>query len=124
MNDKKIIDILIVSEGDKHSLKIECNKHLKNGYVPFQYSTCGKGSYSVEYSLTMVKYEDVGELPPKPIVDAIPYQMCPNCGGTGKTIIYPSYKDASTGSKEIVEICDICKGTRMIPMFVNKSKIL
>jgi DnaJ-class molecular chaperone len=47
-------------------------------------------------------------------VKYVPYQCCPVCNGTGMvTSWYPSIS--------LLETCTVCKGTKIIPMYVLKE---
>lgn len=122
MEDRKIIIFEVVQSTDYDMFEKKCNSKIKAGFTPLQYSTNSEGSYNTRYSHTFVKYEESTEVSSKQILNAIPYQMCPKCGGTGNITIFPSYNDAFDGTKEKIEICDICKGEKMIPMYIPKFK--
>lgn len=43
------------------------------------------------------------------VLNAVPYQLCPLCNGMGKT---------PTSGSSTFQICNVCKGAMIIPMFV------
>ncbi len=53
------------------------------------------------------------QLTPQPvkIVECVPYQLCPKCNGTGLTYYYTA-----------INKCDVCNGSKIIPMHVVSVK--
>lgn len=45
------------------------------------------------------------------VFDAVPYQLCPVCNGTGKTVA-----DGFTSS--VYQTCKVCNGAMIIPMHI------
>ena len=45
------------------------------------------------------------------VLAAVPYQCCPVCNGTGKTVA-----DGFTSS--VYQTCKVCNGARIIPMHI------
>lgn len=122
MEDRKIIDLILVSSTDDSIFNKSCKRRLEEGYTPLQFTTNQHADYYTRWNQTFVKYEESTEVSSRQILNAIPYQMCPKCGGTGNITIFPSYNDAFNGTKEKIEVCDICKGEKMIPMYIPKIK--
>jgi hypothetical protein len=46
---------------------------------------------------------------------AVPYQLCPKCGGTGK-VLDNNQRIGCCGISSGVEVCDVCHGSKIIPM--------
>lgn len=51
------------------------------------------------------------------VLPAVPYQLCPKCGGDGLVLVqnwYGSQTSISSGT----QVCDVCGGDKIIPMHV------
>lgn len=60
----------------------------------------------------------------KPVLAAVPYQLCPKCNGQG-TVLKPSHVAGDVyqwSSSSAVFRCDVCEGVKIIPMFIVEQK--
>jgi len=54
------------------------------------------------------------------VLPAVPYQLCPKCGGQG-TVSKPPYVAGDVyewTSSQCSFICDVCDGKKIIPMYI------
>lgn len=47
------------------------------------------------------------------VINCVPYQLCPKCGGDGDLLRYNSPALMGTNARPI---CDVCGGNKIIPM--------
>lgn len=55
------------------------------------------------------------------VIKCVPYQLCPVCKGDGGIFTQPIVED-KTVVVSGYKTCDVCNGTRIIPMFVITKK--
>lgn len=99
----------------------KCNELINKGYEPLGTIVISVDSYGTPMNKTQVfvkPHKNLGILKEK--FSAIPLQLCPKCGGTGEILAYPTYNELQKGTKEKYVRCDICKGEKLIPMYINK----
>jgi len=56
----------------------------------------------------------------KPVLAAVPYQLCPKCNGQGQ-VSKPPYIAGDVyewSSSSCIFPCDVCNGSKIIPMFI------
>ena len=51
------------------------------------------------------------------VLPAVPYQLCPKCGGDGVVLVQNWYGSPTSISSGI-QVCDVCGGKKIIPMHV------
>lgn len=111
----------IISASSESYFTDGCNRLMNEGYIPngnMITSHDSYGSISKFAQSFILKEENLGTL--KQEFTAIPYQICPKCNGSGTITLFPTYTEAQNGIKEENIICDICKGDKLIPMFIKK----
>ena len=69
---------------------------------------------------TKVKLKNETANGTKPVLAAVPYQLCPKCNGQGQ-VSKPPYIAGDVyewSSSSCIFPCDVCNGSKIIPMFI------
>ena len=61
--------------------------------------------------------EQVKNITYEPVLQTVPYQLCPKCGGDGEVLVN-NWNGSPTSISTGMQICDLCGGAKIIPQHI------